>query len=302
MKILFPSDELNSKVINESFELEYNAAKTIGFDVHLYDEDRFIRDEVLISTLPKLGLEAQHPTIMRTWMMNIDKYKKLYDALYFLGYALINDPEQYKHCHYFSESYYLLENNTPKIVFFPNLTKELFKTNITPVYLDMKLSEMRMNFSSDYFILKDSVKSEKNTPELFKIPLNISGQELHEKIEKFIDKRGKSYNNGIMFKEFVNLLKHSGDLVNEWRIFVLNKNIVSVHKNTGIVNDIVHFPDLSPIKELCMNIKSNFFTIDVAELEDGSWTVIETGDGQVSGLSPGQNELLFYEDLKKQII
>ena len=37
---------------------------------------------------------------------------------------------------------------------------------------------------------------------------------------------------------------------------------------------------------------SSYFSIskvDYAELEDGSWRIVEAGDGEVSGLSEGQN-------------
>ena len=34
------------------------------------------------------------------------------------------------------------------------------------------------------------------------------------------------------------------------------------------------------------------------EYENGSWTVIETGDGQVSGLSPNQYVFKFYDEIR----
>ena len=39
------------------------------------------------------------------------------------------------------------------------------------------------------------------------------------------------------------------------------------------------------------------YTIDFAELEDGSWKIIEAGDGSVSGLSDGQNYESFFRKL-----
>ena len=42
--------------------------------------------------------------------------------------------------------------------------------------------------------------------------------------------------------------------------------------------------------------------MDFAELADGSWIVVETGDGQVSGLSPGQYVFKFYEELLRGIV
>ncbi|WP_406534581.1 ATP-grasp domain-containing protein [Methanobrevibacter sp.] len=42
------------------------------------------------------------------------------------------------------------------------------------------------------------------------------------------------------------------------------------------------------------NLPSTFYTVDYAELSDGTWKIIEAGDGQVSGLSDNQNIHNFY--------
>ena len=40
-----------------------------------------------------------------------------------------------------------------------------------------------------------------------------------------------------------------------------------------------------------------FYTVDFAELADGSWKIIEAGDGSVSGLSDGQDYVAFFRAL-----
>lgn len=55
-----------------------------------------------------------------------------------------------------------------------------------------------------------------------------------------------------------------------------------------------------PSKELLGRYKflpSPFYTVDYAELVDGSWVIIEAGDGSVSGLSEGQDYEAFYRAL-----
>ncbi len=42
---------------------------------------------------------------------------------------------------------------------------------------------------------------------------------------------------------------------------------------------------------------SIYYTVDYAELEDGTWKVIEAGDGSVSGLAPGQDYVEYYREL-----
>jgi len=44
-------------------------------------------------------------------------------------------------------------------------------------------------------------------------------------------------------------------------------------------------------------LNSIYYTIDYAELEDGSWKILEAGDGQVSGLSDGQDYNAYFRAL-----
>ena len=49
--------------------------------------------------------------------------------------------------------------------------------------------------------------------------------------------------------------------------------------------------------ERASRLESPFYTIDFGELEDGGWTILETGDGQVSGLSSGASVARFMRAL-----
>lgn len=44
-------------------------------------------------------------------------------------------------------------------------------------------------------------------------------------------------------------------------------------------------------------LDSPLYTIDMAELSDGSWKILEAGDGQVFGLSDGQDSISFFRVL-----
>ena len=46
-----------------------------------------------------------------------------------------------------------------------------------------------------------------------------------------------------------------------------------------------------------VSLNKKIVGLDFAEKEDGSWMIIETGDGQVSGLSEGQDPRAFYRAL-----
>ena len=42
---------------------------------------------------------------------------------------------------------------------------------------------------------------------------------------------------------------------------------------------------------------SNYYTVDYAELEDGNWKILETGDGGVSGLPDSVDYETYYKTL-----
>lgn len=296
MKILFPQHPLYKMKVDEAFQLEYNAAISLGFDVFLYDHDSFVKSGELHTSIN--FQDVSDTLFLRTWMLKSKQYEQLYDELHKLGHELLNSHAEYVRTHHFGDIHPSFGYDTPKIMYFPNLSKEVFERIYSPSTLDKKIEEMQQYFSSEYFILKDSVKSEKHNPDLFKIPVKITGEELHSKILKFIDERGTLYNDGIMFKECVDLAINPEGKVNEWRVFVLNHKIISIRQNTGIDN--IESPPVEWTASMITNVQSNFFTLDVAQKQDGVWVVIETGDGQVSGLSPGQNELEFYSLIKAE--
>ncbi len=90
----------------------------------------------------------------------------------------------------------------------------------------------------------------------------------------------------VCIKEFLDL-KHYGDKTNEYRVFYINHEIATICRNSGQGN---YTPE--PPRELIgkyARLDSPYYTVDYAELEDGTWRIVEAGDGEVSGLSEGQN-------------
>jgi hypothetical protein len=94
---------------------------------------------------------------------------------------------------------------------------------------------------------------------------------------------------------------------NEWRIFICYGKMISCSyywgtylediEEKGIKYDI---PLFETIEKFVKKIgdKSNFYSLDIAQKENGEWIVIELNEGQQSGLN-GINPLKFYTALKK---
>jgi hypothetical protein len=138
------------------------------------------------------------------------------------------------------------------------------------------------------------VKSVKETdfPRFFETP--VEAVELDAKIAEFIEHRGSLFTGGIVLKEYVDL-KRYGECTNEYRAFYLYHQLLSLCRNSKQPESCLSVPPYFLTK--LSNLRSNYYTVDFAELADGSWIVIETGDGQVSGLSPRQWEFKYYDDL-----
>lgn len=152
----------------------------------------------------------------------------------------------------------------------------------TPKALSFKEGE---NIDWDYikttlpkFFIKDFVKSVKG----FDFPTffdgNYNDKDLDNYLLKFKDLRGELFTEGYCFKEFVDLDK-TDNKTHEFRAFFLNGKLINVYANSDNFKDEIPLEYINSLPDL----DSDFYTVDVARLEDRKYIVIETGDGQVSG-------------------
>lgn len=283
-KILFPNEPFDSRNVDSSYLEEFNICKILGIDTLLFDYDKFIENGTLSSNLK---LDGECVVIYRGWMMKPLQYTQFYDKIIEKSNGkikLINNPTQYQNCHCFPYIYDDIKNYTPRII-------KVGSYNVVDEY-----EYILENISFDFFI-KDYVKSIKTENGVERINKNISCVDLLHKVDYFISERGNLFTDGIILKEFVNL-KKTNDLTNEWRVFVVKGSLVCLVQNSNLKTRVC--PPSTLITEVIdiLKVKSDFFTVDFAELEDGSWTVIETGDGQVSGFPVDFNPIGFYNNLK----
>src|SRR5688572_29592236 len=117
MRLLFCSDPLNSRQTDPAFGAEVAAAESLGLPTASVDFEALVNEgdpQAAVRRVPK----ESTPTLglYRGWMLKPQQYGSLYDALLEKGIRLINDPQQYLHCHHLPESYALIEGHTPKSV------------------------------------------------------------------------------------------------------------------------------------------------------------------------------------------
>lgn len=277
--ILFPSDFFDLTKVDIDYEEEFKTVIQFKeFVKVIFNYDEFISDRKL-KLFPEPNEECL--CIYRGWMLKPEYYRKLYNALKNKNIRLINTPMEYEQCHLFPNSYTHIEKYTPETKWFESIE-------------DVDLNLIRKCF--DKFMIKDYVKSVKGTdfPKYF--DNTISDEDMQKYLKRFIELRGELYVGGIVFKQYVELKKYN-NTTNEYRVFYCNGKIVTISRNS---NQIELCPYISTefVQQFC-NLKSNFYTVDFAELNNGDWVIIETGDGQVSGLSPNQYTFQFYAELKQ---
>lgn len=277
--ILFPCEMFAINEVDSCYQNEFDAVVENGdFELFFYDYEEFVRDGVLhLNKRPEEAVNA----MLRGWMFNGNQYKDFYEKLQARNINLITTPEQYCQMHLFPRAYNLITEDTPEILVYPEKEKTV------------DLEEIKAKF--DRFMIKDYVKSEKGTdiPKYF--DKQTSEEDFFYWLDVFKQYRGKLFTGGICIKEYVDLKKY-GENTNEWRVFYLKGNILSVSRNSGQKDFAAEVP--KSFVEKYRNLPSPFYTVDYGELSDGSWKILEVGDGQVSGLSDNQDAKAFFRGIR----
>ena len=295
--VLFPAIPFSPREIDPDFEAEEAAAKRAGFTTALVDHTRLMAGDVAISVarVP----DAAGTTLYRGWMLTPYQYGTMHAVLAERGTTLLNSPEAYRTCHHLPESYPLITGNTPKSVWFP-----------LPGALDVEqLRASAAAFGDGSLIVKDYVKSQKHYwNEACFIPSASDFSTLERVVRRFLKLQGEDLNEGLVLRELVPLKivgKHpkSGlPLAAEFRIFWLDGEPILTHRYWGDLTQFDAPLPLDVLTPIAARIPSRFFTMDIAFLEDGGWTIIELGDAQVSGLPAPELATGFFSACRRALL
>lgn len=275
--ILFPSSFFDTKKVDEDLQKEYEAVISTGlFQIILFGYNQWFNENKLVLTTEP---ESEQLAVYRGWMMKPEQYELFYQQLLNRKIRLITEPAQYRLMHIFPNVYECVKDDTAKM--------ELF-----PLHSQIDVEYLKKSFSR--FMVKDYVKSVKGTefPKCF--DHSVTQSQFDRWMEVFYKYRGELLTGGICIKEFLDL-KYYGDRTNEYRVFYINNEVATVSRNSGQSN----YTPLPPkwIIEKYSNLGSWYYTVDFAELSNGSWSIIEAGDGGVSGLSDNQDYIQYFRAL-----
>jgi hypothetical protein len=297
MHIIFCSDPLAPRAVDDAYAGEAQAAMASGLEYHLISYERLVHEHDAAAAVRRVTAPAApEPAIYRGWMLRPSDYQVLYDALRVRGLELINSPAAYRTCHYLPESYPIIRDVTPATVWLPLDACGDLGT----------IMALLAPFGDQPLIVKNYVKSRKHEwLEACYIPSAADRQVVDRVITRFLELQGDDISEGLVFRAYVAFQPigahpQSGmPLTREHRLFFLDGALLAdapywdapIDKTTELPAE--HFRNVAAC------VPSHFFTMDVAQRVDGSWMIVELGDTQVAGLPERMDATTFYAALSR---
>lgn len=278
MLIVFPSEPFAPRRPDPDFGGQVEAARNAGFEVVLVDTDEMkVRPD-----------QPQGEAVYRGWMLPPERYQQLVELLQARGVELLTDPKAYRYCHHLPEWYEDFRAHTPESLWFDSA--------------QMDSEKVASHFGAASLVVKDYVKSAKHYwNEACFIPRADDLAALQAVVERFLEIRSDSLEGGLVFRRFLELqaignhAKSGMPLTLEYRLFFWRGELLLAHRYWEEVAYPEGEPPLELFTALAKKVPSPFFTMDVACDTEGRWWVVELGDGQVAGLPPDLDPVVFYE-------
>lgn len=296
MMIVYCNEPIAPRQVDSMFAEEFTAACSSRLQTALIGFEALAagRTTEAVRTVPAQPTPTE--AVYRGWMLTPEHYGALYQALHDRGLQLINTPAMYRHAHYLPESYGVIEAHTAKSVWMPvggAVNFEAVMALVAP-------------FGDRPIVVKDYVKSQKHYwHEAFYIPSATDRAEVERVVRGFLELQGDTLNAGLVFREFVELAplaqhqKSGMPLSREFRLFFLRGALMVCAPYWDAATDDVADVPLDRFVEVAAGVESNFFTMDVAQRTDGTWMIVELGDGQVAGLPDSIDAEAFYRALSE---
>ncbi|MFL5733421.1 MAG: ATP-grasp domain-containing protein [Chloroflexia bacterium] len=238
--------------------------------------------------------------VYRGWMLKPSDYAAMYDALPARGVLLVNSPEEYRHCHYLPESYSVIEGVTAATAWMPLSGGEALDFEAVMALL--------RELGGGPVVLKDYVKPQKHYwEEACYIPDAADRAGVERVVRRFLELQGEDLAGGLVFREFVPLAAVSRHpqsampLSEEYRVFFLDGNPIYTVPYWEYGDYPAVGPPVHDFLGVAGQVRSRFFTMDLARRAGGTWMVIELGDAQVAGLPERGYALELYKALASHL-
>jgi hypothetical protein len=271
--IVFCRDPIEPRYPDRAFDREVEACRRLGLGYILIDHDAADRRNDGVAAIAGLR-PSDNPmmAVYRGWMLTVEGYATLHGALASRTVTLINSPEHYAACHHWPEACRHLPGIAPRTV----------TVEADSVRNPDAVADALAVFGGRAVIVKDWVKSQAAGywREACHIPDSSDFRAATKVVDRFLELQGDSLAGGLVFKEFHELAK-TGGMADEWRSFILEGTVIGTWPRDEIEGG---GPPADLVAAVASSLPSRFFSADFARKTDGSWMLIEVGDGQVSSI------------------
>jgi hypothetical protein len=275
MNLLFAQNSMMRKLPEPIFELEFDAATSLGFKCLLFDEEALCAAEIGLA-LKRLPAGDGKELLYRGWILTEELYRRFQEALSARGYSLVSSAAQYAEVTYFPNYYPKIRDFSPAAVW----------TDTPDSFLAWTLAR---KLGDGPFVIKDHIKSAKHHwREACFVPKG-SGRENFERIsENLLSEQGRTFFRGFVVKQYVPLRSRGESpreypMCEEYRLFFWKRQLlIASHYHRQTENAV----DWSPFVTLAQRFNAPFFTMDIAQAETGNWIVVDMGAGECSSLPP----------------
>lgn len=297
--VLYCSDPLNPRRVDEHFAAEAKAVRGGGGVVALIDHDALLRGEA--DRAVERVASGAGPAWYRGWMIPADGYAALARALERRGASLRVGPDRYRAAHELPGWYAAFAAVTPASVWRP---WSAGPDGRLPD--DRVLTSLTAGLRRGPGIVKDYVKSRKHEwDEACFIPDLSDAAAVARVVRRFVELQGEFLAGGIVLREFESFLTPQAvtpqpgtvqpdtaqptaiePVAAESRVWWLDGRPRLVTPHPDSAHRAAASPELDRLEPAVRALGCRFVTTDVALRADGTWRVVEVGDGQVSDLHP----------------
>jgi hypothetical protein len=297
MKIIFCCDPTSQDNPDSMYIDEVAAATRAGVQFLLIDYETLTEQNNAARAVRFIPVHKPLETaVYRGWSLSLAQYAALYDALLSRGIQLINNMWQFQNTQHLPMSYPLFKDMTPHTVWMETDGKVNYAA----------IMQLLIPFSGQPLILRDYAQTEKHYwNEACYIPAADDANAVQNAVSNFLKLRGKKLEKGLVFRQYVEcvMLTESAPsagmpLIKEYRIFYFNSLPVLTVRYWNVEGyDASHEPELEQFNAIAKQVRSRFFTMDVAQRSDGTWMIIDLGDAQIANLPPFADLDILYRAL-----
>ena len=263
MLLLVPADPLAPRLADEHFRPEAQAARAAGVEVALVDHDALTRPGEAPAAVRRVP--PTDDAVYRGWMLRSEQYDAFADALAGRDALLRTTPGQYRQAHELPGWYDALRTVTPESTWTIGADLDAFDTCCAAL-------------GAGAAVLRDYSKSLKHSwAEAAYIPDVTDRDAARAVATRFLELRGEDLVGGLVVRRFEELAPV------EARTWWTHGRcaLVTAHPDTA-GRPLPGPPDLTAAQPVVAALGPPFVTVDLALRADGSWRVVELGDGQVS--------------------